>query len=292
MKDFYKYLAPGESDKSWGLFLNVAGKGVVPKDIIYPDKEHPTSYHFSWENGRKLHEFQIIYITDGSGVFENKNGEFPIIPGTLMVIRKNSWHRYRPNKNTGWTENYIGFDGKLASHFLEINKVLDGACVIHCGFHEELIDTYYKIFNLVLKEKPGFQQIATGLVIKLIGHIVTFQKQKDFTGKAFEKTIENVRFHIRQNINKNIDMEEYAQQYNLSYSYFRKIFKEYTGVSPHQYYLDLKIMRSKELILTTDKSIKEISFDMGFESTSYFSRLFKQKTGINPSDLRLTTKPS
>ncbi len=45
-------------------------------------------------------------------------------------------------------------------------------------------------------------------------------------------------------------------------------------------------MRAKELILTSEKSIKEISYELGFESLHYFSRFFKKKLGVNPTDLR------
>jgi AraC-like DNA-binding protein len=58
------------------------------------------------------------------------------------------------------------------------------------------------------------------------------------------------------------------------------------GVSPHNYHLELKILRAKEMILTTDKSIKEISFELGFQSIHYFSRLFKNKIGMSPVALR------
>ena len=64
------------------------------------------------------------------------------------------------------------------------------------------------------------------------------------------------------------------------------MFKQYTGISPHQYHLELKIMRAKELILTTDKNIKEICFELGFQSPHYFSRFFKQKVGVNPGELK------
>ncbi|MBK5203579.1 MAG: AraC family transcriptional regulator, partial [Prolixibacteraceae bacterium] len=42
----------------------------------------------------------------------------------------------------------------------------------------------------------------------------------------------------------------------------------------------------KELLLSTNKSVKEISFELGFQSIYYFSRLFKNKTGISPSAFR------
>lgn len=206
--------------------------------------------------------------------------------GSLIIVCNNQWHRYRPNIKSGWTEYCIGFNGELAAHFLEINKVLHGAVVIPCGIHEEIIDTYYKIFTLVNEEKPGFQQIASGLIIKLIGYIVAFQKQRQFEGKDIERIIENAKFHIRQNVEKKLCLEELSNDLNVGYSYFRKMFKIYTGLSPRQYCLDLKIMRAKELILSTNLSIKEIAYNLGFESIHYFSRFFKQKTGFSPSQLR------
>lgn len=286
MKDFSKYLTPSEEDRAWGLYLNVAGKYTSAAKTMYPSKEHPSGYYFDFDKGRTLPEYQINFISKGEGLFENKDGATTVKKGSFIIVRQDQWHRYKPNNNTGWTENYIGFNGELAKHFLEINKVLHGATIVHCGIHEELIDTYYKIFTLVHEEKPGFQQVASGLVIKLIGYMVAFQKQRQFTGKPIEKVIDDAKFYIRQNIDTTIDMKELAASLNIGYSYFRKLFKTNTGLSPHQYCLDLKILRAKEQILTTKLSIKEIAYNLGFESIHYFSRLYKNKTGMSPSDLR------
>lgn len=286
MKDFFKYLTAGEEDKNWGLYLNVAGKAFIKPNTIYPSIEHPTGYSFSWKNGRILDEYQINYITEGGGILENTRGKFIVKPGTLMIIRKGEWHRYRPNKGNGWIEHYIGFDGMFAKHFLLDNQVLNGQSVIPCNIREDFIDTYYKIFDLVQEEEPGFQQISSGLIIKLLGYIIAFQKQKNFTGKPIEKIIQNARFYIRENLTENIDIENLAKENNIGYSYFRKMFKQYTGVSPHQYHLELKIMRAKELLLASDNTVKEICYKLGFQSEHYFSRFFKQKVGVTPSELR------
>ena len=63
-------------------------------------------------------------------------------------------------------------------------------------------------------------------------------------------------------------------------------FKKQTGLSPLQYYLLLKIEKSKELLLSSQKNQKEIAFELGFESDYYFNRLFKQKTGLSPGKFR------
>ena len=79
--------------------------------------------------------------------------------------------------------------------------------VFNLGIKEELIDTYLKIFDLVEKEQPGFQQIASGMIIKLLGYIVSFEKQKGFSGKRIAQVIEAIRFEMRQNIEKTLDLE-------------------------------------------------------------------------------------
>jgi len=286
MKDFFKYITAGEEDRDWGLYLNVVGKSKIEPRSSYPSREHPTGYYFTWKNGRILNEFQINYITEGSGILETEQGRFIINPGTMMIIKPKVWHRYKPSSNLGWVENYIGFNGDLANHFLNKLHIPQDQSFIRCSIREEYIDTYYKIFNIVKQEKPGFQQVASGMIIKLLGYIITFHKQRHFSGNKIEQVIQEARFEIRENIDKKTDLHHLATKNNIGYSYFRKMFKKYIGISPHQYHLELKILRARELILTTDKSIKEISYELGFQSIHYFSRLFKSKAGMNPSELR------
>ena len=288
MEDFFKYLTPGDADKKWGIYLNVAGKATIHPHTIYPLHEHPTGYFFTWEKGRTLEEYQLVYITEGKGVFSNDMGIHPVKAGTMLLVRPNEHHRYRPNKQTGWVEYFIGFNGDLVSHFYKREEFLNAKPVFHCGIRESFFDIYYKIFQLLKEEKPGFQQISSGLILQLIGKMAAHQKQGDFSGKAIESIIQKARLQIRENIESHIDLQELANSYHVGYANFRKMFKRYTGISPRQYHLELKLMRAKELILTSEKSIKEISQELQFESIHYFSRYFKKKMGYSPTELRKT----
>jgi len=64
------------------------------------------------------------------------------------------------------------------------------------------------------------------------------------------------------------------------------MYKKYTGMPPNQYHLRLRLQKSKEMILFSNKSIKAIAYEVGFESIHYFSRLYKKKEGIAPSRVR------
>lgn len=286
MKEYFKYLTTGEDDINWGLYLNVAGIAKINAGTLYPPKEHPSEYYFNWETGRILHEYQLNYITEGTGIYENKHGRFQVKPGSLMLVLPNEWHRYRPLKTSGWVEHYIGFNGRIADDLLKHAVFSPSQPVIQLGIKEEIIDTYLKIDDLVEKERPGFQQIASGMIVKLLGYIISSEKQKSFSGTHIARVIEEVRFLMRQNCEQELDLERLAQHYNIGYSWFRKMFKKYTGISPGQYHLQIRIIRAKEMLVSTDKSIKEISTILGFQNIHYFSLIFRKKVGMNPSEFR------
>jgi AraC-like DNA-binding protein len=72
----------------------------------------------------------------------------------------------------------------------------------------------------------------------------------------------------------------------MSYSLFRKTFKEITGLSPHQYRLTIRLHRAERLLRSTNMQISRIAEILGFSSIYYFSELFKKKTGQSPLEYR------
>jgi AraC-like DNA-binding protein len=286
MEPFIKYVTPGQEDKEWGLYVNCVGKADIKPGVVYPPIEHPTGYYFKYEHGRVLYEYQINYITSGPGIFEDRGGIQKFDPGALIIIRPGEWHRYRPRKNGGYVEHYVGFFGHIPNLVFGNSWFDKRGAVVEVGHREEIIDIYYTIFREVQQEKPGYQQVVSGMVLKLLGLIVSLEKRKSFSGKPIEKIIQNACFLIRENVEAEINFKEFAEENNISYSTFRKAFKKFSGVPPTEYHLDLKILRAKEILLLSNKSIKEISYDVGFNSVSYFCRIFKVKQGVSPTELR------
>ena len=290
MNDSFKYLTHNPDDKLWGLYLTVAGSARVEPDADYPPSGHPTGYHFNWYNGRILQEYQINYITEGEGIMETREGSFPIREGSIILLRPNLWHRYRPLKEKGWKEHYIGFMGETASRMINTTQVLDDSPVIRIGFHENIINSFREILNHVTTEKPGFQQICSGLVIYILGQIISIRKNENFMHSQVEQAIQKACLIIRDNPSRNLNIEELARGLCTNYSLFRRAFKKYTGLSPMQYHTSLRMKQAVYLLTNTSLSVKEISFNLGFCSVFYFSKLFKEKTGRTPSDFRRSNR--
>ena len=69
-----------------------------------------------------LREYQLVYITKGRGLFSSDStSERQVCKGRLMVLFPGQWHTYRPLRQTGWTEYYIGFEGPM------IDAIVDDA---------------------------------------------------------------------------------------------------------------------------------------------------------------------
>lgn len=285
-KYFYKYLTPSSIDASWGLYLNVAGFAQIAPNDQYPRIHHPSGYYFNWEHGRVLNEFQLNYITEGSGILETKNDKFQIHPGTVLFLYPGVWHRYRPFKKTGWKEHYVGFNGEHTKQLFQEPFITPDKPILYIGFQEHIMKLFFEIIENIKSEKPGYQQVCAGITHYLISSILSVNRNKEFSGRELEKKIRQACVFIRENVNQNISVEQLAKDAHIGYSHFRRMFKKYTGLSPAQYHLNLRLQKARELLVSTNKSIKEIAFDLGFQSNYYFTRIFTRKMGDTPTNIR------
>jgi YesN/AraC family two-component response regulator len=77
-----------------------------------------------------------------------------------------------------------------------------------------------------------------------------------------------------------------ADKVNLSHNYLSDLLKKETGRSAKDHINDFLVNKAKNLLLSTEDSVSEIAYELGFNYPHYFSRLFKTKTGVSPQKYR------
>ena len=87
-------------------------------------------------------------------------------------------------------------------------------------------------------------------------------------------------------------IEDLAEACNVSVSYFRRLFKEYSGVSPMEYRMQAKIAKAKDYLCQTHLNSSEIADLLSFSDTSFFCRYFKRVVGVSPEAFRKDHKKS
>lgn len=288
MTNYYKYLPVSEDDMNWGVYTVDAGKGRINLSDAYPSKDHPKHHYFSWENGRVLNEYQLIYITKGEGIFESRSCSLmKIKEGTIIMLFPEEWHRYKPNESTGWDEYWVGFNGNVIDNIVKNGFFTPRNPSMSIGFRENVLEVFLEIIERTQKEKTGYQPLISGALIYLLGIIHSISKEIYFEDKSHEEMIINkAMLFFRSNIDQDISIEKVAKEFNVSYSWFRKMFKTYTGIAPGQYLIQLKIEKAKTLLYNPALSIKEIAYELNFKSCFDFSKLFKRKTSYSPEAYR------
>ena len=291
MTDFFKYFPVSREEQKWGIWVLNSGCTQIPPRMNYPNTDHPSPYDFEWKNGRVLQEYQLVYITQGTGVFESdKAGLKQVKAGSVVLLFPHERHRYRPDWNTGWNEFWIGFDGEIVQNLVSAGFFKPEAPVCDLGYNERIMGIFDEIIEKSKEEKPGFQGILSGAALHLLGQISSAVQQKDIADDENLTTlIDKARLIFRTNIESKISPEDIARELNVGYSYFRKAFKAYVGIPPGQYLIQLRIQKAKELLAGSNRSIKQVAIDLNFDSSFYFSKLFKEKTGISPARYRKLT---
>lgn len=112
---------------------------------------------------------------------------------------------------------------------------------------------------------------------------------QNILGKREEKSnsiIEMSQQYIRNNFDKDISLDDVSRAVNISPYYFSKIFKEGTGENFIEYLTGIRIEKAKELLSTTEYSMKEICTMCGYSDPNYFSRSFKKNVGVTPTEYK------
>jgi AraC-like DNA-binding protein len=289
-KERLHYLTVNSRDEEWGIVVTTVGSQIIPSRGSYPPVNHPASYRFKPQQGRILNEYQLVYITEGSGFFSSQScKKQKISAGTMILLFPGEWHSYYPDKEIGWQEYWVGFRGVHIDKRVEKGFFRKEEPLHKIGVTPLIISLYDEIMQLATQENAGYQQMISSIVLHILGTVYYKEVNNPFSNTYVTEKINEARLLMRDNVENPMSPVHLAEHVGVGYSWFRKMFKQYTGISPAQYQIQLRIMRAKELLMTTDLNITEIAYQLNFEDGGCFSTFFKNKEGITPSEFRERT---
>ena len=283
-----KYLLANDRDAQWGLTVSTVGfEHILPGDS-YPTKGHADGYYFDCNRGRTLNEYQLLYNPEGEGVFQSAHVKpTRLMSGDMFLLFPGEWHTYHPNPEIGWKSYWIGFRGKNMDDRVRAGFLTPDSPIYHVGYSFTLEGLYKRAYEAAVEEAAYSQQLMAGIVNHLIGMMYSLERNRELSKNQQQvDMISRARMRIRESLESDLTIQQIAEELGVSYSNLRKLFKEHTGLSPATYQQELRLLRAKELLTTTELSIKEIAYRLNFESPDYFSAKFKAKMGVKPSEVR------
>ena len=282
----FRYFKIDRRARQWGLYVTTCGESRVDPHQPYPPVEHPPVYSFDWQTGRKLTDYQIVYVSEGAGTIETDKLTTRIQAGDAIVLAPEMWHRYKPDEAVGWHEYWVGFSGETVHRIFGAGFFSKRSPVVHIREEKIMLENFNQLFQSARENAPALQQVMAGRTNVLLSLVCSSSQPLSATTHATSQMVEQVRAMMTDKQMRDRPLEGFAKELKISYSTFRRTFREHTGISPHQYRLHLKVSAARELLRSTTLSVKEISYRCGFEDEQYFCRIFKRQTGNTPSQFR------
>ncbi len=247
-------------------------------------------------------EFEILYMTKGSAIFQVDDEAYEIEEGQAIFI--NGGRLHSGATINGQTCSYdaivfepealVGFHDKCIEY---LNDISMNRIMIQCYYsgespwEQELLRNLQEITLSLATHSYGYHLAVKGRLLLLFsillsnGAYLTNTKGKSSVTENITR-LKKVIQYIQEHYQSKITIEDLASQLSMSRHYFCRFFKKATGVTPFDYINSYKTDRAAALIETTDLSIMEAGMDSGFDNFSYFIKTFKKYKKVTPSEYR------
>ena len=233
-------------------------------------------------------------------------------------INSNKWKLYDINHSS--PVNYVPPDCQFGWrwwHNHELDKAVEGAILYMSPelINQVAVETLDKeILNIGTPDKIGFSdplvpqiifalksetenptpfnklfaESATQiLAIRFLNnHSVIEYKTPEHKSGLSKKHLQQVINYIHDHLDHDISLDSLSILAGLSSYHFARMFKQSTGLAPHQYVMQCRMDKAKEILQYTNHPISQIALEIGYESQSHFTHLFKRYNGVTPAAYR------
>ncbi|HEY3405461.1 MAG TPA: AraC family transcriptional regulator [Ohtaekwangia sp.] len=245
---------------------------------------------------------RIYYIMDGKFEWVIKDQHHILYPGDLAIVLPGQTFRgERDFMDIGsyfWINmqiEYMDAQGKMRlghwsglseSECLTIGKILlfnNTAVLLKI---KEASPILHGIQSELINQEIGYTTRVNQLIDELMITIARQSTRQTNSRRDFPQTFMKLEQALRQNLSHQWTVDEMAALVGLGTTAFTEKVKNYTGFSPLNYLINIRISEAIKLLKKPDINVTDIALDTGFYSSQHFSTTFKKLTGYTPGEFR------
>ena len=248
---------------------------------------------FNWRNidFPYLHthtHWEILVMLNGKAQHTINKLTRTITKGYACIIRPNDSHKFHFSKKTKNETLTFVFSNEIAeqlfSTYSSIFHLDISENALEFSLNENTLDAIIsKTLIAQFQPKEIYEQYSILIINRIINSYI---EKKINTNEAYPEWLNSFLLTIKKPDILRLSLPEIATYSPYSYSRLSTLFKQYTGKTIINYLRELKLLRAKELLRNTNKSIAEIAIDLNYESVSSLQHNFKKAIGLTPSEFR------
>lgn len=287
-----------------GLYMYL-NSGYMNNSVIdFKDKSRPlivgscgtyrliTKYKLPTYRPRGRIDYQLIYISSGKAYFhfEREENETIVTAGNMVIFRPKELQKYEYYGKDKTEVYWVHFTGSDVKNILRKYGIKDNIRTFFVGASLEYERIFKKMISELQRCQEDYKEILSLLMLNILISIHReLLKERKLSDIYLDNAMDIATQYFSDNYNTVISIEEYAKSCGMSISWFIRNFKKFTGTTPMQYIVSIRIANAQLLLETTQYTISEISGIVGYDNPLYFSRLFHKQKGVSPSDYRKET---
>ncbi|SJN28296.1 Arabinose operon regulatory protein [Vibrio casei] len=234
-------------------------------------------------NGMKGYILNLTVKGQGT-VFQGKEA-FEVKEGDLLLFPTGVPHFYHRSEQTEeWHHRWIYFRPRAYwNNRLKWEECTNGVFItkgVQIDDQEKLNQLFLQIEELSQREEPYNDELSLNLLEQIL--IRCKMNQPNLIKKRIDPRVTEVVNYMAKHLNEDFTNEQLAELICLSPSRLGHLFRDEIGMTITQWRDDQRISRAKQLLVTSNYSINQISRLIGYSDPLYFSRVFKNKAGLSP----------
>lgn len=264
------------SDENRFTFMNSQGlEDVMLLNASMTDFAYSTHAHEEYSIGVTLTGRQDFYT---QGAFHKSH------PGQIMVFNPGDAHDGESGEDTALTYSMLYIHPEQLAPYLE-------ALNVHSPEQFRIQDAVFsdlavqdKILRLarLIELKTGTSSEYESLLFELSEQLVRYQSNQPlFAESRRQQLLERAKDYLQDHYQDEVSLDDLCQVACMSKYHFLRCFKAYTGMTPHQYWLNVRIHRGQQA-LRSGVPVLDVVSELGFNDLSHFNRRFKPVFGMTP----------
>ncbi|MCA0756930.1 AraC family transcriptional regulator [Paenibacillus sp. N4] len=278
---------PAESNDSWdSLIAEVYEAALMEADGS--EECAPAS---------PLSSFMLIYCDKGRGELRFGNQTASLTRHALYLLHPGTAYHIKPEQGASVKWYMVRFDLYRAVERSEQRRLyerqLHWAAEGSCGGPHSRIKQQLVLLTRQEREMSApIRRLQRQQYVMELLQLIEPADTAGGSGEPQELWLQQALRYIQEHYHREIRVEALAEIAGLHPVYFSQQFKRHMHKSPSAYMTELRINRAKELLLVTDKNMREVAQFVGYRDEFYFSRRFKESTGVPPTAYVKQASPS
>lgn len=264
-----------------------------PRVTGYPDSfghYYDEPNHWEIRSADRCAVYNLHVITKGKGYVIQGDRKTALGAGMGFLYYAHMPQRYEADPEDPWDFRWVHFEGAGINAMLN-NSDKDEVWLFSWKGNNrllELLDGLLAYGNDFVQEyEARIAVLLYEIIVELMHGSVNLQAGR--TSLLRQKMLKTADW-IRANCRETITLKDMAEVAGYSEYYVSREFRRVMGVSPVDYLLECRIVQAKQLLTSTDWTMKRIAEWLGFSQSSYFIRKFRESHGITPEHFRMTWK--